>query len=61
MTKDEILQIPALKQKGTSHKKIAQKFKISVSAVDYWCKKLKEAGYDVPRLPHSGGRKKIEL
>jgi transcriptional antiterminator len=50
MTKEQILQIPALKtQQKMTNKQLAKHFKVSLRTIQYWCDKLRERDYHVPK------------
>ena len=60
VTKEQALQIPALKKEGKSNSQIAEAFGCSIGTIHYWIRRLKIKGYTV-KIINKGGRPPIEL
>lgn len=57
--RETVLKIPRLRAEGKTNEEIATVLGMKLRTLDYWVKRLKEQGYDMPVL--TKGRNKIEL
>ena len=61
MTREVIIQLPKMREQGMTNADIAKNLGVSYYTIGYWMKRLKGAGYEVPRRIFRGGFHKVEL
>ncbi len=54
MTKEMVLGIPSLKEKGMSHQEIADQYGVAFRTVQYWVRRLREEGFDMKNKKPAG-------
>lgn len=59
MTKSQIHQIPVLLRQGKTVQQIATLYQTHINSIYYWIKRLRRAGYTIPKS--KGGRPRIKL
>lgn len=60
LTKGQIFQIPVLREEGKTRKEIAKILNIKPRTLDYWTRRLKNAGHKFPK-PKIIGPKSIDI
>ena len=60
LTREQVLSIPVLRNKGKTNEEIAAEFKVARNTVAYWVRRLREDGHEIKRFGR-GGRKPLEL
>lgn len=58
LTKEEVLRIPGMRNKGMTNEQIAEELGISKNSVALWVKKLRDQGIEIKRFGR-GGRKPL--
>lgn len=48
MSREQILEIPKMRASGLNNKQIAEKYGCRKSYIEYWIRRLKLKGYQVP-------------
>lgn len=61
MRRQHILRLLQNRKDGFTNKEIAKRLGVHTKTIDYWFRRLREEGYEIPPRVMRGGRKKLDL
>lgn len=61
LTRGQVLNLIQNRKDGFTNKEIAKRLGVHTETINYWFKRLRDEGYEVPTRVFKGGRKKMKL
>lgn len=61
LSKSQILRLIDNRKDGFTNQEIAKQLGVHPETINYWFKRLRDSGYEIPPKINRGGRNKLDL